>query len=225
MDRHPGGRYRDVLRRQDRLWPGNRDRLPADDVGRARHRVRQDRVRDGPDRRHGRPGRVGRIRRDSGGRLADAPRGGRSPTGPARHGVDEVWPGGRSVDRRRWRHHGEERSVEKDHLRRTDRRQAVQRHADRPKCRRDHRHRKSEGRAGSQNGGAVAETLRHSRQSRWIVGVGRGRQPAGHGARPQREAAGGRREVARRRRVVGTRHPRIHQSGDERQLRRSRVRA
>ena len=36
------GQHRDVLRRQDGLRPGHRHRLPADDVRRTRHRLRQD---------------------------------------------------------------------------------------------------------------------------------------------------------------------------------------
>ena len=42
VDRHPPGQHRHVLRRQDRLRPGHRHRVPPDDVRRARHRLRQD---------------------------------------------------------------------------------------------------------------------------------------------------------------------------------------
>ena len=111
----------------------------------------------------------------------------------------------------------EERPVEARHLRRTDRRQAVQRRAHRQQRRRDDRRRQGEGGAGPEDGRPVAAALRHSRarwtaRCAWAVDV----KAAGHGARAQREAAGRRRDARRRRRVVRQQHARIRQGRDAR---------
>ena len=82
----PRRQHRHVLRRQDRPRSGHRHGLPPADGRRARHRLRADQRGDGQHRRHRRSGRLGRIRRAAGGRLADAPGGGRSAAGAARPG-------------------------------------------------------------------------------------------------------------------------------------------
>ena len=83
----------------------------------------------------------------------------------------------------------------KRHLRRTDRRQAIQRRAHRRQRRCHHRRGQGQAGAGSQDRRPVAAALRHSRQGGRIVEVGRGREAARHGARAQREAAGRRRNA------------------------------
>ena len=85
------------------------------------------------------------------------------------------------------------RSVAEGHLRRADRRQAVQRHADRQQHRRDHRRGQGQDGAGAQDRRQVAAALRHPRQGGRLAEVGRRRQGSRHGARAQREAAGRRR--------------------------------
>ena len=111
------------------------------------------------------------------------------------------------------------------HLRRTDRRQAVQRRADRQQHRRDDRRGEGEAGAGAEDRRPVAAALRHSRQGGRLAEVGRGREAARHGARAQREAAGRRREAGQHRRVVRAQPARIRQGREQGQLRRGRLRA
>ena len=123
------------------------------------------------------------------------------------------------------RDHGEGRSLEARHLRRADRRQEVQRRADRQQHRRDDRRGQGEAGAGAQDRRPVAAALRHSRQGGRLAEVGRGREAARHGARAQREAAGRRRDADQHRRIVGAEPARIHQGGEQGQLRRGGLRA
>ena len=111
------------------------------------------------------------------------------------------------------------------HLRRTDRRKAVQRRADGQQHRCDHRRGEGQAGAGPQDRRPVAAALRHSCQGGRLVEVGRGREAARHGACAQREAAGGRREADQHRRVVRAQPPRIHQGREQGQLRGRRLRA
>ena len=108
----------------------------------------------------------------------------------------------RSARRQRRRDHRESGSLEEGHLRRTDRRQAIQRHADGQQRRCDHRRREGQAGSGAQDRRPVAAALRHSRQGGRLVEVGRRHEGSGHGACAQREASGRRREVDQHRRVV-----------------------
>ena len=121
--------------------------------------------------------------------------------------------------------HRESRSVEESHLRRTDRRQAVQRHADGRQHQCDHRRGEGQGGAGPQDRRPVAAALRHSRQGGRLVEMGGGRQASRHGSRAQREAAGGGREADQHRRVFRSRPAWIRQGRQQGQLRRGRLRA
>ena len=125
----------------------------------------------------------------------------------------------------RGRDHREKRSIEARHLRRTDRREEIPCRADGSQHQRDHRRGESQTGAGTQDRRPVAAALRHSRQSGRFAEMGRGRQAAGHGSRAQREAAGGGREADQHRRVFREEPAGIHQSRQQGQLRRGRVRA
>ena len=106
-----------------------------------------------------------------------------------------------------------------------DWRQALQRHAHRQQRRCDDRHREGEARSGSQDRRPVAAALRHPGKSRRFAEVGRRHESAGHGARAQREASVRRREARQHRRVVCQQHSRVHQGGEQGQLRRGGLRA
>ncbi len=101
----------------------------------------------------------------------------------------------------------------------------VQRHADRRQHRRDHRHGEGQAGSGAQDRRPVAAALRHSRQGGRLAEVGGGREASRHGARAQREAAGRRRDARQHRRIVGAAPARIHQGGQQGQLRRGGLRA
>ena len=166
-------------------------------------------VRHGQHRRHRRSGRLGRIGRAADRRLADAPRRRRSAARAARHGLDAV----SACRSAQLAVSDGVISVTADpsqarHLRRADRRQAVQRHADRQQHRRDDRRGAAQDGAGAEDRRPVAAALRHSRQGGRLAEVGRRRQAARHGARAQREAAGGRRHARQHRRIVGAQHSR-----------------
>ena len=161
-------------------------------------------LRDGQHRRHGRSGRLGRIGCAADRRLADAPRRRRSAPRAARHGVARA-SACRSPQLASATASSRSTAdpVEAGHLRRADRRQAVQRHADRQQHRRDDRHGDAQDGAGAEDRRPVAAALRHPAEGGRLAEVGGGREGAGHGARAQREAAGGRRHARQHRRVVG----------------------
>ena len=124
VDRHSRGQHRDVLCRQDGLRPGHRHRLPADDVRRTGHRVRQDQPASwaAPTSPSIRADRAVRMRfRPMAGRCgAWRPRRGAFcwRLASARFGVPvDQLAVSEGVD------HRQSRSVQKGHLRRTDRRQ------------------------------------------------------------------------------------------------------
>ncbi len=101
----------------------------------------------------------------------------------------------------------------------------IQRHADGQQHQRDHRRCESKAGYGTQDRRPVSAALRYSRQGGRIAEMGRGREAARHGSCAQREAAGRGREVDQHRRVVGAKYARIHQSGEQGQLRRGGLRA
>ena len=133
---------------------------------------------------------------------------------------------GRAARRQRRRRVCRRRSVEEGHLRRVDRRQALQRHADRQQHRRDHRRRRSS-RTCSELKIVGTSPQRYDIPAKvdgslkWAVDV----EGARHGARAQREAAGRGREAREHRRVVRQGRARIRQGRQQGQLRRRRVRA
>ena len=181
--------------------------------------------RHGQHRRHRRSGRIGRLGCASDRRVADAARGGRGSARAARAGISAVWRAGRPARRQRGRDLGRRRSLEESHLRRADRRKAVQRHADGQQRRRDHRCGQAQDGAGAQDRRPVAAALRHSRQGGRLAEMGRRRQASRHGSRAQREAAGRGREARQHRRILRSRHAWIRQGGEQGQLRRRRLRA
>ena len=91
LDRDPSRQHRHVLRRQDGRRPRHGHGVPADDVRRARHRLRQDESRHGYHRHHSRSGRLGRLRRRRARRLADAQSRRRSPARVARSRVANIF--------------------------------------------------------------------------------------------------------------------------------------
>ena len=80
VDRHPRGQHGDFLRRQDRLRPGHRHRIPPDDGRRARHRLRQDDLHHGQHRRHA------STRADRADRTRSRPMAGRCGASPPKRG-------------------------------------------------------------------------------------------------------------------------------------------
>ena len=168
--------------------------------------------------------------------MADASRRRRSAARAARNGVLEVFRTGRTFERRGWRDHGETAgdgghgqlpatSDPEYHVRRIDRRQTFQRHAGRPRHRRDHRRRESEGGSGFEDGRAVAAALRHPAEGRRDDRVGGRRKGAGDGPRAARASAGRGREARLDRRVVRQGRPGPGEDRPEGKLHRGRVRA
>ncbi len=221
LDRHPSRQHRDVLRRQDRRRPGHRHRVPADDVRRARHRLRH-----GPGSSWAAP----TSRRTRAARAA--------PTRSRRDGVRDAQSFGRSTARaararqpapraRRWqrstvaqRHDlGESGPVEEGHLRRARRRQALQRRAHGPQ-RRCH-HRQGRGEAGAASCASSATPLQRydipgkvDGSLKWAVDM---KVPGMLHARNVRPPCR-RRDAAQHRRVVGRETAGFRPRREQRQL-------
>ena len=165
VDRHPPGQHRDVLRRQDGSRPGHRHGIPSDDGRRARHArtTRRPASWAAPTSRPTRADRAGRMR--------FRPMARRCGAWPPRHDafcwrwrrtplavpVDQLAVSEGVITR-------QSGSVEARHVRRADRRQAIQRHAHGQQRRCDHRHREGEAGSGSQDRRPVAAALRHPGQ-------------------------------------------------------------
>ena len=84
---------------------------------------------------------------------------------------------------------------------------------------------KDKGGPGPQDRRQADAPLRHSAKGGRLVEVGRGREGSRHGPRAQRAPAGGWRQDDQHRRVFRPRDSRVHQGGEQGQLRRRRVRA
>ena len=189
------GRHCDLLRRQDRRWPGDRDRHPADDVRRARPRLRSGDGGHGPDRHDRGSGRLGGFGCDRARRHGRAPDRGRGPARAAGDGVGALRRARGGAQRERGRDFAARRSHADGHLRRADRRRALRCRADRGQHQRDHRCREHQAGAGPEVGRPVDPALRHPGEGGCVARVGRRRDAPGDGACPECAPAfrGGRR--------------------------------
>ena len=219
------GWQRDLLRRQDRRRAGDRDRHPADDVRRARPRLRPGHGGHGTHRPDRGPGRLGRLGRDRARRHGRTPDRGGGPAGAAGDGVGAVRRAGGGASRERRRDLAGGRSLADGHLRGAHRRAALRRRPDRRQHQPDRRGREHQAGAGPEAGRPVGPALRHPRQGGRVVRVGRRRQPPRNGPRPERAPTLRGRDADRRRRVLGARAARLPPGGARGQLRRGRVRA
>ncbi len=165
----------------------------------------------GTHRHHSRPGRLGRFRRHRARRLADAPSRRRSAARAARARLPSAWArrspmlavsnGTISAEVRSLRSRSPTPSSSAASASTSRSRDATSmRPPARPRVKPV-----SELRVV----GTVGAALRHSRQGRRVVDVGRGHESAGHAPRAQRAAAGRGRDAAQHRRVVGGRRARV----------------